>query len=221
VKAASGSFVLLASSFNPSIFSQVWLKEQELVRSDFGPVSVSTPQVAQHSVGKLDLLVVPDRLQLAFPPDDEDATEEAKGLVVGVVRLLPHTPIKALGVNFVYRVEVAREVLPSVCRRFFLSEACPLSDDFKEEHALVGAFFSRPFDSGRLRLDVRPLEEKAGEKGVIQMSFNFHWGLRLLDQQALVKRVTEALDGWRKARDTARQLVRKLESAVSSVCDSA
>jgi hypothetical protein len=218
MKPLPGTMVVLARAFNPSIFSQEWLLKNELVEGGFGETSVTTPVASQHAVGNLGILVIPDRLQVTYPPGDDGALAKAQTLVCGVAQRLPHTPIHAIGVNFNYIIEIQQERFHLALRRMFLCPGSPFAPHFKGEDALFGGYFSTDFMKTRLKLDVKPVEPSKGTTASchLRLNFNFHRDLDETDRDKAVQELRETVDGWREYRDLSDRIVSDIESAVSA-----
>lgn len=98
--AIDGLSIVLRGNFNPAIFSPAWLLYQKLIgRDEFdnADTELITNKVATFSAAWATVQVTEDRLQISTIELDE--FERVRDLVVGVLNVLPHTPIAALGVN--------------------------------------------------------------------------------------------------------------------------
>jgi hypothetical protein len=103
-----GVNIVLRGNFNPTIFHPSWLASQELIRSqeaDAAEIKIIHPQVAQFEMEWLQMNVTIDRFQAGTT--QESYHELLRDLVIGIFSLLPHTPLRALGINrnFHYRLE--------------------------------------------------------------------------------------------------------------------
>ncbi len=97
VQAAS---IVLLGSFNPRLFQPLWLATQDLVsatEADRAEIQLISPALTILNVGPFSLQVLDDRFVAEtihipyFSP--------LRDLVVGIFRLLRHTPARALGIN--------------------------------------------------------------------------------------------------------------------------
>jgi hypothetical protein len=214
----SGSFVVIANVFNPSIVSQAWLLSQGLVdEAEFGQLSLSTPQVAQHAMRAMDLLVAPERLQLTFPPADGAAPERAARLAREIIEKLPHTPYTAVGMNFDYGIDLPGATFAGVLRTWFLAEQNPLAARFECDDARFGGYFSKNLEDMRLKLIVLPLAlSGVGERqGTLRFQFNFHRDLSTGDPQEAARQAGQKLSAWRLYRDAAVEMVQEVERNVN------
>lgn len=100
------SSIIVVGRFNPAIFTPDWLERNGLIGSDDadaaregteeGPLIVSK-QVATFATGWFTLQVLDNRLALT----SKGALSPAfKDLAVGIFQLVPHTPVVAVGLNF-------------------------------------------------------------------------------------------------------------------------
>lgn len=212
----SGSFVVLAQAFNPSILSESWLLERGVVKEgEFGETAVRMPQLAQHRIGAVDLLVVPERLQTTFSPDDLDAMGRATELVLGISRDLPHTPFTALGVNFHYGIRFRDETFPQAVRRMFLRDDCPLAAHFDAPDAHFGAYFSRDFEGARFKLDVKPvrLSAEAGSVPGLRFAFNLHRDVTEQGDLDAIQQIEDCLNAAPRCRELAVSMVSAVEAS--------
>lgn len=102
--------IVLIGSFNPKIFHPVWLATNGLIKNkdaDDADVKVITADVAIFDLKWVNLTVEHDRF-IAIP-GDESTFSSSRDLVVGVFRLLEHTPIKQLGLNREIRFKMDSE----------------------------------------------------------------------------------------------------------------
>lgn len=97
------SAIVAVGSFNPAIFTPEWLEKHNLIGSDDADVAresdrfVVSHQVTLIETGWFSLQVVDDQLALTGKGVLSPALRD---LAVGIFLLLPHTPVKAIGLNF-------------------------------------------------------------------------------------------------------------------------
>ena len=102
---AGAAVVIGAQQFNPSVVSQLWLVRHGLLADgDFLPGCFFTDVFVQVRSPRFHLLVVPEQLQFVptVPPAEEQALIVEK--IGTIVKFLPHTPFKALGLNFAWHL---------------------------------------------------------------------------------------------------------------------
>jgi hypothetical protein len=181
--------VVTAKSFNPSIFTQLWLSKEDLVADkDFVGASLATEAVAQHDLANMQLLVVPSRLQVTLKPGDEASSEAGKTLVDGIVKKLPHTPFQALGMNLDYLVTFDAQSFAQVNRAMFLAQSGPFVKAFVDGNSLFGGYFSRNINGIRMKVDIKPIST-GGEVGVgdkLRCVFNYHVDLKQEDNVSVI-----------------------------------
>jgi hypothetical protein len=209
-----GSFVVLANVFNPSVVSQAWLLTNQLVdQAEFGKVSISTPQIAQHEIGSVFLLAAPDRLQVSFPGGDGAAISRAAGLAQAIVDKLPHTPYTSLGMNFEYGVELPETTIAATVRGWFLGDRNPLASQFEAEDARFGSYFSKGYEGMRLRVSILPVILTGGgqRREALRFQFNFHRDVNTANPQEAAREAAETLSAWQTYRGEAVRLVEVVE----------
>jgi hypothetical protein len=105
-----GAIIVVLGSFNPPIFSPDWLAQHNLIGKEDAEAAkasnellISKP-IAHLDTGSFDLQVVENRLTLS---SKSVVSPGIKDLAIGILSILPHTPITALGLNFVahYRID--------------------------------------------------------------------------------------------------------------------
>jgi hypothetical protein len=95
----AASFVMIGS-FNPLIFQPRWLATQGLIRqeeADSAKPLIIQQEIAHFSAEWFELQVLADRFTLVAR--DAEHLEPARDLVLGLMRILPHTPVSVLGLN--------------------------------------------------------------------------------------------------------------------------
>jgi hypothetical protein len=103
--------VMLVGSFNPGIFHPEWFRRQEILlpqEVEDAKINVISPEVTQVRFLDLELDVFPDNLVLKTK--DASRAEKLQDIVINVLARLPHTPIKACGLNNTVQFAVADEV---------------------------------------------------------------------------------------------------------------
>ena len=95
--------IVILGSFNPAIFSPDWLEQNQLIGPDDAKVIrssenfVVTRQIAQLESETFRLLVDENKYQANCAGV---AGPLIRDLTMGVLELLPHTPLRAVGLNF-------------------------------------------------------------------------------------------------------------------------
>jgi hypothetical protein len=120
-----GASIVILGSFNPVIFHPSWLLANGLISKDDSEdteVKQIHPAISSMFVGKwLNLEVMRERFSVicSEPP----SFQRMRDLVLGVLSLLEHTPVTAIGMNFDRKFSLrSEEALHKVFDRF-----CPAS----------------------------------------------------------------------------------------------
>lgn len=107
-----GSAIVLVGDFNPAIFSPDWLENNKLIgngdaeEARQSPSFIISRQVSVFETDWFALQVLENQLSLT----SKGALSAAfKDLAVGVLSLLSHTPIAAIGLNFLAHYRLASE----------------------------------------------------------------------------------------------------------------
>ena len=67
IENSSASIVLTAQSFNPSIFTEKWLGDNDVLPTDsLDGLRIFSPQVAQFQLPNCQFVVVPPKMQISF-----------------------------------------------------------------------------------------------------------------------------------------------------------
>ncbi len=110
------SAIIALGDFNPAIFSPDWLERNGLIgkddadsarEGDQGRSMIISRQVATFTTGWFTIQVLENQFSLtsegAFSPAFKD-------LAVGILQLVPHTPVTAVGLNFIGHFKLANEI---------------------------------------------------------------------------------------------------------------
>lgn len=213
---AGSSVVLVAHRFNPSITTPLWLVRNEVLsEGDFLPGCVYTDLLVQVMARSFHLLLTPEQLQ--FVPQVPEAEQEALILdkVGRIVRTLPHTPFRALGLNFDWNVTPADGDTGGLARRLFFKSGAPLFSDFDVPDARFGSYLSKDTLGFRLKLDVKPVTVEGGteRKERLQFRFNYHADLR--GSKEVVQTIDERLRKWREARAASQRIIEALDKGTA------
>lgn len=212
----NASAVIVAHQFNPSIVSQLWLVENEIVEREElkqGQGSVFSDMMVNVASEKFTMLVTPDQVQFSPnspPPLSENLVEKRLGQFI---RTLPHTPYTACGLNFAWLVE--DDELPTHAKSLFFVPESPLHRAFDVDNSRFGGYLSRPFMGGRLKLDVKPLtinlpDGQSSER--LQFAFNFHFDVEPV--RGVADLMVEHLAKWNSAFTEAETTMKLLEEVL-------
>lgn len=95
-----GVNVVLRGAFNPPLVSPGWLLANQLISVEEHETSTTEailPQLASFLTGPLRFNVTPD--SFAVETETQTDFERVRDVLVGILKLLPHTPINMLGIN--------------------------------------------------------------------------------------------------------------------------
>ena len=196
------NIVVVADKFNPSLFSQVWLDKYEiLTEKEYKGDQIYTPVFAQAQSDTFSLQVWPERLQFAYKGDEEDATDLICSKVGKIVELLPHTPYKALGINFTWHIWIDDDLRFADFDRSIFWNNSALHSSFDSEDARFGGYFSKDVLETRLRLDIKPIVKK--DKEVLQAAFNFQVDLT---KGHAVELTQKSLRNWNTLKNNSEEI---------------
>jgi hypothetical protein len=104
--------VVLLGNLNPSIFHPEWFCRHELIgleASSEAKISVVSPQVTEIDIGHIHLQCTDNRMILSTSRATH--IEQLFDLIRGILAILPHTPLRAVGINHQshYRAESERQ----------------------------------------------------------------------------------------------------------------
>jgi hypothetical protein len=97
---AQGIDVILLGSFNPAIFHPQWFLRHGLIgeeEADPQGVKVVSADVTEILVGEIRIICVGERLSLGT--QNIAYEQKLRDLLEGTLALLPHTPVRACGIN--------------------------------------------------------------------------------------------------------------------------
>ena len=200
--------VIAARQFNPSVFSQIWLIRNEiLAEEDFQQKNcLFSEEVVKIESNRFGLLVVPPQLQFVPRVKPEEQGEVVSAALGTIVRLLPHTPYIAVGLNLIWHILPEDHDAGAYTRSLFYVPDRSLSQAFDVPDARFGAYYSKNTVGCRMKLDVKPIswQTETGTEEVLQFAFNFH--LDVPDQEPL-SAIEHHLNRWNEANEEAARIV--------------
>jgi hypothetical protein len=203
--------VIVAQQFNTPIITQLWLvRNGILTDEEFQEGSIFSDVLVQVRSIPFQMLVLPDQLQMVptVPPDQEqDILVQRLGRIV---RHLPHTPYKAIGLNFAWHLTPADGDIARLSREMFFVPDRPLQRSFADENTHYGGYLSKDFLGFRLKLDVKPVAVPvAGGRleNRLHFGFNYHCDLR----EDAAREIEERLQHWNDVRQETERIVDSIE----------
>lgn len=204
----TNSIVILAQSFNPSIFNRYWLVSNEFIDDKIIlPNSVFAPNVTQVATKEFSLLVLPEQLQFNSLADNKDFKSDIEKTLKPIVSRLKEIPYKACGINFHWFVDDEAIGIGELSKKFFYYNNSRLHQEFQSEDSRYGVYMSKNFENARVKLDVKPTSVTENSTGVknefIQFSFNFHIDLA---QGSASQELINFINNWSKFKTEAEKL---------------
>lgn len=201
----NNNIVILAKSFNPSVFNQYWLIKNEILsEGDFDNSSIFTKDIAQISTESFNLFILPDQLALTFKAENEIFVIE--NILEKCIRLLPHIPFTAIGINFIYYIPKVINGKNS-SRRLFFNSTNYLDKEFDVDDANFGLYLSKNYLNSRLKLDIKTSligdNNAVDTEEKIAYSFNFHKDLK----DNTLEDILAMLKNWNNFSEYSEQLV--------------
>ena len=96
-----GMSIVFRGDFNPKIFQPAWFAAQGLIRNeeaDEAKIEIIHPTIVVFSLDWLQIQIEPNRFYAGT--NQSPYYEILKDLVLGTFRILSHTPIKIMGINY-------------------------------------------------------------------------------------------------------------------------
>lgn len=157
--------VVIVGQWNPHIFSPEWLTKNLHLQNLEAMIGVTPAAAIDMRYQTPDLLVIPgrDRLIVGVRNEKEETLLQMEKAQRDVLRLLTHTPVRAIGINFGY---TENEPPPELIKTFNLDDSGALSD----------AGFSVSVTEIMRHIDVPPATLKlkmAFVDGIVKFHFNF------------------------------------------------
>ncbi|MFO0847201.1 MAG: hypothetical protein U0871_01395 [Gemmataceae bacterium] len=202
----------MANVFNPSVVSHVWLVRTGLLGEDELPHnsgSIFTDALVQVVAPRYTLIVTPENLQFVPSPREAKPEQLIAEKVGRLVETLPHTPFRAIGLNFTWHAKPEDDDgVRRLARRLFFREESPLYREFSSSDCQYGAYLSKDTLGFRLKLDIRPITSHLRDgvtEQFLQMLFNYHADIG--PGEDAVARIGELLGRWQDASNEAQRLV--------------
>lgn len=206
------SVVVVAQNFNPSVTSHLWLVRNGVVpEGDFLPGCIFTDLLVQVRTRRFGLLFTPEQFQFVPALGEENPHALMQETIGRIAEMLPHTPYRALGLNFTWHLTPERCDVATLSRRLFFTAGRPLFRDFDAPDASFGAYLSRDLLGFRLKLDVKPVTVPPSTIAAaqrLQLLYNFHTDFS--EGEEAVAKLQQHLRRWGEAAETARSSVASL-----------
>lgn len=206
------SVVVVAQQFNPSVMSQLWLVGNGLAtEDDFRQGYIFSDSVVQFQTREFQILVVPEQLQFSPKVEAEREQEVIRAKIGSIVETLPHTPYRAVGLNFMWQVTPETESVQALSRRLFFRDDLALFGAFDTADARFGAYLSKDSCGGRLRLEIKPITLKTADRTVESMNLAFNYNLDVAESTDRIPAILGMLERWNEARSESIRIVEAAE----------
>jgi len=203
------NIVIIASTFNVNILNTVWLYKNKIFTEKELQGATCLPVIVEAQSDDFRLHIVPDRLQFSINPKSKNIKKLLSSKIGRVVKLLPHTPFTAAGLNFTYHVTPSDKDIYKLTRSLFCNEQSKLFDDLEEENVRFGGYFSKDLLGTRFRLDAKPISVvmQNEKKEILQLAYNFNISL---NQEDDYKTIIDLFDKWDEAKRICQKLTNKI-----------
>ncbi|MBK8806611.1 MAG: hypothetical protein IPO21_08185 [Bacteroidales bacterium] len=206
------SIVILAQSFNTSVFNRHWLVKNNFVEeSEIQQNSIFVPGISQIVTRKYNLLVVPEQLQFNVGFDSINFGVEIQNTLLPIIQKLQEIPYRAIGINLSWFIKDTEKDIKTLSKEHFFIEKSTLFQNFDTNNSRFGTYLSKDFNNTRLKLDIKPvnmlddLSRPVSEH--ILCSFNFHLDLKP-DNSA--EELIETINKWGTFKEESQRIVNLL-----------
>lgn len=191
------SVVIVANTFNPSIFDKHWYVTKDIIEEgqiEAQPIAI--PQFSQ--ISTVDYIITVTLNQLQLQCKNQEAFEAFVPSVLSrIVQKLPEIPYSALGFNFGFQCKGSEEEVKDLSHKLFRHGNSEFIKEFQDD-SFYGTFLVKKFEEARLTVEGRInelKEDKGNERHSLSFNFNFHWNLSRGNE------VKEMLDIIQKAKN--------------------
>ena len=203
------TIVIVAQSFNPSIFNQHWLIKNNFVdETDIAANSIFMPGVINLFTKNYNLLVLPEKLQFQLINSGTSFKSDIEKALLPIIEKLPEVPYKAIGINFSWHITDTEKSIIELSKELFYFKESKLHQNFNSDNARFGAYMSNEYMQSRLKLDIKTVKaveiNTSKEEEVIQFAFNFHIDFNVDNCQDLL---IGSLNDWEEYRKEAERII--------------
>lgn len=201
------SVIFLAKNFNPSILSSHWLIKNNIVKEEdiIKGASFFTPNVINLTTEKFELIVDNERLQLSTKGDEAVFEDIIVNVLMKLVTLLPETPYRAMGINFLWEGLGDKEELLEIDRTL-INDKLPAKSLFQGNDEVFGISMSKQFLGSELNFDIKPYNFYKNSKDFrLRFIFNYHIDIDGVENKA--DKVLEALKNMMQFKTESKKIV--------------
>lgn len=181
------SVVILAQSFNPTIFNQHWLVSNKFINeANIEPTSIFSQNLANIITPNYNLLVLPEQLQFNSITESVTFNNDILCTLVPIIEKISETPFKAVGINFNWFIKDNSKSMQVFTKELFFNTNSKLFSEFDSDDSRFGAYMSKNFNNTRLKLDIKPVQiiNNITDHNIseyLNYNFNFHLDLNQID----------------------------------------
>lgn len=214
-KVGCSASIVLVGAFNPAIFQPAWFERHGLLPStetQGASIEMISNDVALLTMSWVRLEVVNNRF--IAKTHDESRFGMLRDLVVGTFRLLEHTPVKQMGMNWEHQYRVASEDAWHKVGHS-LSPKAPWTQ-YLTKPGMVSLTINAHRDDdreGMINVTVKPVLKKPMDDWRIDVSFNDH--VELNEDQGALDACKMLETGWESSQNRAAALSYGLISETS------
>lgn len=181
-KLSNNNIVIIANNFNPSILREHWLIEKGILTNGeiIGDFTFSN-QAVNYRTKDYVLTALANQIQIQIIGGNP--SEIISKTLLKVTNLLPHVPYIAVGINFNWELfPQLDETDQKLSEKLFYSNQVPAFSSLYSENSFFGAYVSKDFHLGRMKLDMKPSMRQtlpnSNTERFINFAFNYHHDVR-------------------------------------------
>lgn len=210
IENAFSGIVITAQTFNPSIFTETWLDKNGIISAqDLVGVKLSSPEMSRFETSEVQIQVTLPKMMITFRIQEGSPNFELPlRIATRTVELLPQTPYIALGLNFdFFTHQPEGQDFTSYNQALFGKDEYSLVNDFSSGNVKYGRYFSKDYNEGRLKLDIKPVTKTSDNRDLLKFGFNFHYEVSKMDLSARSDKLKELISTYDSLFEYALNLV--------------
>jgi hypothetical protein len=201
--------VIIANDFNVTIMNNIWLYKNKIFTESELLNSINLPVRVEVRTDYCLLSVDPKKLQFSVDPGTENAKDIIISKIGALVKLLPHTPFSAAGLNFTYFITPDKDDIHGLTKSLFCNQTATLFEGLDEDNIRFGGYFSQDFMGTRFRLDAKPIKLINGDRSEEKIQFAYNFNINLSPENAQ-ENISGLLDKWDMAKRHTETLTDKI-----------
>ncbi|MDP3928535.1 MAG: hypothetical protein Q8R57_05895 [Bacteroidota bacterium] len=179
--------IVVLGEFKPVQFDKLFFIKKNLFKEmDFLPTSIFLPELAIIETNRFLIEINQSKLTITYKLFNNDNESS----YLNIEAILENSKVKAFGFNF--KIDVFLNAKTESKKFFFFKENL-LNNYFNSEDTAYGYFISKNLDTGRLNLDIKPVQlQKVGESKLVDaLDFNFNFHFEHSEINSQIKRYAE------------------------------